>query len=520
MLEDLNSRSVLSEAMYRAKTGRTPPRAKEPGGDGNLVFVSPRKKTSGLAGQSIITTKDHFLVGKPFSFTWTDFLGRKKVLYGHVSECQKKEQNGEVQSFKVVYSEQCRAFINEINNGGAFVVPDSQMLPFAMVLGGCLNYEQQNGRMMQENSLLEDAGRLLHYYNWIIPDMRHEDFEEIDSIRVPRLTLVVREYRLELDVRESSIVGAGYGVYVSCTRLFGGENCSRSKPVILKAGELVDMGVYGPFRLEDKKPESVFFVKNFIHSRTCEEWAFDYGESQFQVDITDDVSGDIHAEAKKRIFAYMNESNVDGSVCIRAEHDPEGSVHYLLGHSHQSQGDFVLPSNGTPVEVFVNYGEGYESVRVRKGYSFLPDGSVKKQSLTKSIQLADATDVKEMDRFGAAEVEAAVDFLFGLFAKDEDFSIRFIHRAIIVAVVLQRRARQLFLDGNNDTVDDAPSAVNMRRLLQQSRNVVTLLLGMVQGGTDESKSLHAAGNVDKLCALVLKTSFSESEFAKLGDLVE
>ena len=259
-----------------------------------------------------------------------------------------------------------------------------------------------------------------------------------------------------------------------------------------------------------------------MHSHFCEEWAFESGDSQYQVDITDDITGDIHSEAKKRIFAYVNESNVDGAVCIRAEHDAEGSVHYLLGHSHQSQGSLVIPSNGVPMEVFVNYGAGYEAVRVRKGYSFLSDGSDKKLSLMKAIKLADVADVKEMDRFGAAEVEAAVDFLFVLFGKDEDFSIRVIHRAVIVAVVLQRRARQLFLDGNDnaDIVDDVPNTVNMRKLLQHSRNVVTLLLDMVQGGTDEPKSLHAAGNVDKLCALVLKTSFSESELAELGDLIE
>ena len=261
MLEDLDSRSVLSEASYKAKTGRTPPRPREAGGEHDLVSVSPRKETDGLsAGQRIITTTDHFLVGKSFSFSWTDLQGRKKILYGRVVECQKNEQNGEVRSFKVVYSERSRDLINGINNGGASVVPDSQMLPFPMVLGGCLSYEQQNGGTTNESSLLDDAGRLIHFWNWITPDMRYEDFVEMNSVRMPRLTLVVRGYRLELNVRESSIAGAGNGVYVSCTPLFD-ENGSGSEPLVLKAGELVDLGLYGPFRLEDKKLEPVFFVK-------------------------------------------------------------------------------------------------------------------------------------------------------------------------------------------------------------------------------------------------------------------
>jgi hypothetical protein len=36
----------------------------------------------------------------------------------------------------------------------------------------------------------------------------------------------------------------------------------------------------------------------------------------------------------------------------------------------------------------------------------------------------------------------------------------------------------------------------------------------------EAKCIHAAGSIDKLCSLVLKTNFSEKDQSKLGDLIE
>ena len=335
---------------------------------------------------SYITTKDDPLVGRKVCFSWTDLEGRKKLVYGVVSECKKNEQTGEAVSFKVIYNSKSRELVNEINNGSVSVVPaESQMLPAALVRGGCVRYDQELGPERQ-------GSQLGHFWNWITPDMRHEDFVEMDGVCQPRLTLVVRGYRLELNVRESSIAGAGNGVYVSCTPLFD-EDGSDSEPLVLKAGELVDLGLYGPFRVQDKKIKAVFKAKNFIFSHICEEWAFESGDSQYQVDITDDITGDIHSEAKKRIFAYVNESDLDEHVCIHAEHDAEGSVHYLLGHSQQSQGSLVIPSNGVPMEVFVSYGDEYELVRLRKGYSFLDDGA-EKDRLLQEIANEDIDDMR------------------------------------------------------------------------------------------------------------------------------
>jgi hypothetical protein len=512
-LERLDPSLVFSEFQYKQKTKKNPPppsRSEQP----RKARQAPQEAAFSSSQATYITTKDDPLVGRNVCFSWIDLEGRNKILYGVVSDCMKDEQTGEAVKFKVMYSSEFRKDVNLINNGSASVIPaESQMLTAPLVRGGCIRYDRQTSPERQDDSQI-----LGHHWNWISPDMRYEDFvEESGSVCQPRLTIAVRGYRLELTVRESSIAGAGNGVYVSCTPVCGGETGSNTQPLVLKAGQLVDLGVYGPFRLEDKKKEAVFFAKNYIHAHKCEEWAFEFGDSQFQVDITDDVTGDIHEEAKNRIFAYVNESNVDGSECIHAEHDAEGSVHYLLGHSDPSQGDFVLPSNGSPVEVFVHYLDGYEKVRVRKGYSFLPDGE-EKDGILEEIANEDIDEVNVMNDFGAADAKAVVDFMLRLFTKDgAKVSTSIVHRALVVAVVLQYRVQQLLFERNKKSTGEDAS-VNVKRLDISCGNLVTCLLDLIQDDSDGLKMLHASGSMDELRALVLKKQFSNMEIEKMSKL--
>jgi hypothetical protein len=72
----------------------------------------------------------------------------------------------------------------------------------------------------------------------------------------------------------------------------------------LKAGELIDLGIYGPFQIEDQKLEAVFFVKNFVHSRKCDAWSFNAGDERYQLDITDDYTGELHATDMCHTFSH------------------------------------------------------------------------------------------------------------------------------------------------------------------------------------------------------------------------
>ena len=203
-----------------------------------------------------------------------------------------------------------------------------------------------------------------------------------DGKKLPRLILVWTSYQLLFTVGPSTIPNAGLGVFVQCTSLVPARTHLR-----LKKGEMLDLGVYAPFRKEDVKEECVFLVKNFIMGLKCEEWTFDAGPTQvsYQFDITDDWTGELHDLAAQHIPAYVNESNMESLPSVHAEHDPEGVVHYLLGGRTN---DLILPADGSKVELFINYGPKYERVRIRKNYSFLPPAqqlsAVKSQGRSKS----------------------------------------------------------------------------------------------------------------------------------------
>lgn len=462
----------------------------------------------------VTATKDHFLVGRKLCLSWTDLKGRTREVDGDVMECNKQVSSGDVLSFTVVCSSQSRDCVNSISNDVGATVPESQTLPPPLVLGGCIAYEQRTS-VTNTSILLRDVGDMLPYWKWITPDDRHQEQILNDEGKLlPRVTLDVGSYRLQLNVKKSTIPNAGYGVFLSCRPLEQKDRSIKPVPFLLRAGKLVDCGIYAPFRVQDKKVEAVFFAKNFIHSHKCEEWAFTAGDSRYQYDITDDVTGDIHELARMHIPAYVNESNNESCVCIRAEHSPDTNVHYLLGHAFSAQGDFVVPSDGTEMEVFVNYGEGYEEVRVRKGYSFLPHGE-KKSYFLNVIANEDIVDIQEMDRFGVVEIQACVTFFSELlFSNKSKLSKIVLRRSLTCMVVLHHRMWRIFLENNDEKCDVKDS------LELASAKVLGVLLDMIDGDeSDELKRLYSAGNVDGLFHRTLELQFSCEELAKLSDML-
>ena len=188
-----------------------------------------------------------------------------------------------------------------------------------------------------------------------------------------------------------------------------------------------------------------------------------------------------------------------------------------------------MPSDGTEVEVFVNYGDNYERIRLRNGYSFLPD---QKDELLKIIEQEDIMDVKDMNSFGALDVSACVECMLTLFSREAHFKTEMIQRALVCAAMLQRRARQLFLEDNGDDAngDDSTAPLNvfeLRVVSSRSQQLVGLLLNTIDQNDDinELKVLQANGDADKVRAGVLEMQFREQltkrELSKLlADLEE
>lgn len=468
---------------------------------------------------------DNFLVGRALCFVWTDVKGQPKTVFGKVTECEYNPYSNEVISCNVVYTRESRNTANAVKNGcGSTIIP-SQLLDPKLVVGAGMCFEEMmpaSARVVHDR-LVDFIDRPFGWH-WLLPNQRNEAVVKNASGNMPRLTLSFRSYRLVLSVKPSTVINGGLGVFLSCFAAFLDGDCDDSDdsdneeyaPFELEAGELLDLGVYAPLRIQDRKPSAAFYVKNFIHSFKCEEWSFDTKDSQdSSLDITDNVTGNLHDVAKKSVLPHVNETDDIATVCITPQHDPEGSVHLLLGHANESQGNFVVPCDGRAREVFMSYGDGYEKVRVRKGYSFLPDEPLD--------VVTDGDVLGAMNEFGAAEVKKAVDYLFLVFSKHEafEFAGNVLERALLCAAVLLRRSQELLVQERcrlNSQMQ--PTPVNLGRVQKVSECVVGLLLDMVNVG-DELKELHVNGDADALLKEVIKRqSYSAEDLDKMGALVE
>jgi len=448
---------------------------------------------------------DNFLVGRTLCFAWTNLQGRQKEVYGIVTKCQEKED--EVTTCEVKFMEESRAMVNAIDNDCGSTVPESQVFDCELAIGACMRYEEQNpGR---EERLTECYCDMPFYLQWTTPAFRHDELVEGPYGMLPRLRLSIRGFCLELNVKPSKIPGAGNGVFLTCTRVDG----AKGDVLRLAAGELIDLGVYAPLLLRDKKSEASFAIKTFLHSNKPEEVAFDPNEEGFQYDITDDVTGELHAEAKKRIYAYANESEDENLITIHARHDPEGSVHYLLGHAKESQGDFVVPCNGSEIEVYLKYGPGYEKVRIRKGYSFC--SAEQKESILEELKDEDLSDIINMNHFETEEVVSAANFLVELFSTTDTTMVAdsVVERALTCAAVLRRRAQQLFLEADQDGSTEISVSASLNKDLQR---LVDRLLNMVKGNHAALKVLNSNGNVRGLLQEILRSRYSAEQLSKLG----
>lgn len=511
MLQGLDDAHVLAEVGYKTMTRRDPP---PPPPEVDEVEYDGDEDSCEQEGSAVAITTDNVLVGRKLRLVWLDVNGRQKEVRGSITACEINTESDEVISCLVEYNQKSRALANLMSAGCGSIVPEFQWFDAPVAVGSVMLYEEQSSPPITGLSAFSNLPSQLR---WITPDSCHEG----STHGLPHLKLAYRGCLLELTVGRSTIEGAGQGVFVSCTSLedLDEESDGEHQDFQLEAGELLDLGVYGPHQVQDKKLEAVFIAKNYIHASKCEEWAFDPRSFGYQLDITDDITGDLHSLAKKCILPYVNESN-DDKECIHAVHDPENSVHYLLGNSHESQRKFVLPCNGRPREVFINYGPGYEKVRVRKGYPFLSKSE--RRHLEKELEEDYFTDVEVMASFCEAQVEAVASFMFNLFVVGDESNFTdpaMIDRALTCAAVLQRRAKHLYVQADGDDV--AASPVNLQKTLSTCKAVVNALLKLTKDESYELQRLQAGGNVEGLWDTVLKRQqFSDQEMKRLGSTME
>lgn len=210
----------------------------------------------------------------------------------------------------------------------------------------------------------------------------------IVPIRVDCDTAITRfqakGYELELKVDKSEICGAGKGLFVRCREVIC--RSRKSTCMELEAGELIDLGVYTPILESDLKRSCVSAVKAFIHDGKNRGWEFNYDgnkgcrDANLVLDVTDDVTGEIHPAASDCKIVFANETNGIDSPSLYCESDPEGSVHYYLGHEDPRGEPLKLPVDKW-IELKVDYGPDYEGVRVSKNYARVTGNKLKELSL-------------------------------------------------------------------------------------------------------------------------------------------
>jgi hypothetical protein len=310
----------------------------------------------------------HFLVGKGYRHEWIDVDGVKKVIHGKIMSNSFDFAEGDRNEFFTVeFNESCA--IAESLSSYSCKIARRQDVPSPAAYGGCLSLEWSMRKRPGKESVSKKMEKHYSVKCWCAPDMRSVEYVTGDlGEKLPNMTLLFRGWKLTFTAKQSLIPNAGYGAFVTCTPLVEGDNITG---LDFRPGELLDIGVYAPFRAEDKKVPTVFNLKNYVHSFSPEEWVFGSLDDAVEYDITDDTTGDAHNVAKKFIPKYVNET-VDGYPTIYAEYDPEGVVHYLFGIAYNGDFDAFQTAldnlnsrliAGEEVEVFVNYGEVCTFVR-------------------------------------------------------------------------------------------------------------------------------------------------------------
>ena len=317
-------------------------------------------------GLKISTREDHVLVGKGFCRHWLQHKApledEYSVLYGVVESCVRNRFDKSL-VFKVRYIDESLALLSSAR--GCRPIRNFAEVTERVAWSGCLRYEEKVDVSSGFPLRMEIAESKCVPLVWMVPDkIRYEQLPEdrhSNGHSRPKMTLQFRGIKLEIETRKSMIPNSGLGVFIFCKSVDGMPRDSFE----LQNGEMLDLGTYAPLRQSDYKDCSLFLFKNFVHDGECEIWSFDTktnetGENLY--DITDDTTGKLHDEARMNILSYVNETDGVEVPSVRADHDPEGAVHYLLGHFLLEQGPLVFPMDKW-VELKIDYGPTYEDVR-------------------------------------------------------------------------------------------------------------------------------------------------------------
>ena len=388
----------LEDAVKECKFSKDESREKVTQFYETLLGIRPRRERS-----------NHQLVGHGYHREWVDGTGKHREIYGTIITCWESlfAPDGMTDLyFSVKYDTSVREVLSSTSLCHLVLPEIDDNVPEHVAWGGFLSFTRKVGMTAIDQMVARTA---TFHFNWVVPTFRYtqtcpdSDFKSV--------VMFTKGFKLELIAKLSSIPNSGLGLWVRCTA--ASEIVARNASYFeLNPGEAVDLGCYAPTDNIDRRPEHVNLVKAFVHNWDCESWCFEMGHHQRGndvFDITDDYTGDLHEMSQQNIVVYANETDGKETPSLFAEHDPEGAVHYYMGHREEGQGIFRLPVGGEEFELKVDYGPKYENVRVRKGYSRLPEGEA--AALKVKLKEDDAEVLQEIQEFSAKDLFDIIVFL-------------------------------------------------------------------------------------------------------------
>ena len=451
-------------------------------------------------GVSLTKEIDHHLLGKGFYQEWRNCTGKRKEVHGTISSCRKDELDDSLLFTVTINDKDCQETV---------VNQSIEINSEEDVWGGFMAYMKKSGQNI-DMALMRPP----FYRTYILPSQMSSPRYNT-STWIPVLACRVNNYLFELEARKSSIRNAGLGLWVTCKL-----TCPSSKNVFeLPEGTLIDLGVYAT--TNDCKGEHLSLLKNFIHSWTPEIWSYDstvpYAGSVY--DITDDVTGDLQETARRNPIVYVNETDGNSVPAIYADSDHEGSIHYFLGHPQAGQGPFLLPI-GMAVELKIDYGPRYESVRVRKGYPRLTGQELK--NMRNQIEQDDNDVLRALHEFTVLDIRDSIDFMNSVF---QNFLIRDgeqlkkVERALIATIVMKERFEKIrneletsIEDGNAIGSDEFSSLVQ-EEIAEKIGALLSHLLSLFPCGVNQLKNCLFANDWYRMVLqqeLCLKRAMLES----------
>ena len=297
-----------------------------------------------LLGCPLSEPCSHPLLSEGYIHTYCSMNGTgNTILSGRITKCRKHLIHRSL-SFTVKFDK----ILSDADKMTTSSFLIEEIVPEQMVWGGYKKYCLKQNHLLKAKQNKKIPDDVPFSVDWMIPSKKYM----VDSCHQlhPYLILEFRNSVLQFEARPSTIIGAGLGLFVKSIN---------GRVLSLKPGEMLDLGIYAPLCVGDKKSKHISMLKNLLYDWSIETWSFASKTKNTKAciyDPTDDFTGIRHYRAKRNMISYINEICRNDDVAnVTAQHDPEGNVHYLLGHWEKNEGEFTVPSRGKPLELLVSF---------------------------------------------------------------------------------------------------------------------------------------------------------------------